>query len=111
MSIYVTNLIIYTGTDFEQTFTLADSGNKILDLTGYSGCCEMKKYEQSVSASSFVLSFLDPLQGIIKISMGSSVSSLLNPGKYLYDIVLTDTENITKRIIEGNVLIKKAVTR
>ena len=112
MSIYTTNLIVYTGTDFEQSFSLADEGNKPLNLSGYTGYCYMKKHDSSLSNNnSFLVSFLDPTQGILKVSMGSTMTTQLKPGNYLYDIVLKDTQNKTKKIIEGNATIKRSITR
>ena len=45
---YTANLVIYTGTDFDQTFLLEDDKtNSALNLTGYSGCAQLKRYESS----------------------------------------------------------------
>ena len=47
-TVYVTNLVIYTGTKFEQTFVLEDDQtNSAMDLTGYTGCAQIKRYESS----------------------------------------------------------------
>ena len=36
---YTTNLVLYTGADFDQTFVLEDvQSNSIKDLTGFNGC-------------------------------------------------------------------------
>ena len=48
MTVFTANIIIYTGTDFAQTFVLEDSAsNSIKDLTGYVGCSQIKRYESS----------------------------------------------------------------
>ena len=55
---YVTNLVLYTGADFDQTFVLEDAqSNSIKDLTGFNGCAQMKRYESSLKTADFTISF------------------------------------------------------
>jgi hypothetical protein len=110
---YVSNLVIYTGTDFEQTFVLEDSqSNSVMDLTGYNGCAQMKRYESSLKTADFTVSFgNDRAKGRITISMFSNVTSGLKAGKYFYDLILNSPSGTTTRAVEGTVLVKKAVTR
>ena len=74
---YTSNLVIYTGTDFEQTFSLEDDQtSSVLDLTGYSGCAQLKRYESSSKAADFVITFAnDRTTGRVTISIGSTQSS------------------------------------
>ena len=47
MTVYTSNIVIHTGTDFEQTFLLEDSqSNSALNLTDYQGCAQIKRYEK-----------------------------------------------------------------
>jgi len=110
---YVSNLVIYTGTDFEQTFVLEDAqANSVMDLTGYNGCAQMKRYESSLKTADFTVSFgNDRTKGRITISMLSTVTSGLKAGKYFYDLLLNSPSGTTTRAVEGTVLVKKAVTR
>ena len=44
MAVFSTNLIIYTHTDFEQTFLLEDDqSNSAKDLTGFTGTARFKR--------------------------------------------------------------------
>ena len=110
---YVSNLVIYTGTDFEQTFVLEDNqSNSIKDLTGYNACAQMKRYESSRKTADFSISFSnDRTQGRITISMLSNVTSNLKAGKYFYDLLLNSATGTTERVVEGTVHVKKSVTR
>ena len=55
---YVSNLVLYTGTEFDQTFVLEDSqSNSVKDLTGYTACAQMKRYESSLKTADFQVSF------------------------------------------------------
>jgi len=110
---YVADLLIHTGTDFTQTFVLEDSqSNSLKDLTGYSACSSIRRYESSSVASSFTTSFSsDRKLGRITISMIQSTTSGIKPGKYFYDIVLEDSSGTKTRVVEGTVTVKRSVTR
>ena len=110
---YTTNLVLYTGTDFDQTFVLEDSqSNSVKDLTGYTGCAQMKRYESSLKTADFQVSFAnDRTTGRITISLLSADTTNLKPGKYFYDLLLNSPTGTVTRAVEGTVLVKKAVTR
>ena len=110
---YISNLTIYTGTDFAQTYVLEDSqSNSIKDLTGYAGCAQMKRYESSQKTADFTVTFAnDRTSGRITISLNDSETSALKAGKYFYDLLLSDPTGSIERVVEGTVLVKKSITR
>lgn len=110
---YTSNLVIYTGTDFEQTFELEnDQTSSALNLTGYNGCAQLKKYESSSKAADFNVSFIDNrATGKVTISIAATVSAAIKPGKYFYDLLLNSPIGTTTRAVEGTILVKKSVTR
>jgi hypothetical protein len=111
MTVYISNLVIHTGTDFEQVFVLeSEASNGALNLNGYTGCAQLKKYEKSISSGSFTVDFTNRQLGKVKISMASTVTEELKPGKYFYDLLLNDGDSI-QRVVEGTVLVKKTVTQ
>ena len=111
MAVFSTNLTIHTGTDFEQTFILENSNsNSALDLTGYTGACRMRKYHSSSLAGSFNIVFQNRLAGKVKIEMTANLTQNLKAGKYFYDL-LSNNGTTVERVIEGEVLVKRTVTR
>ena len=110
---YTTNLTIYTGTDFAQTFVLEDNqSNSVKDLTGYNACAQMKRYESSRKTADFTIAFAtDRKQGRITISLTSTETADLKAGKYFYDLLLNSATGTTERVVEGTVHVKKSVTR
>ena len=110
---YTTNLVLYTGTDFDQTFVLEDAqSNSIKDLTGFKGCAQMKRYESSLKTADFTVAFAnDRTTGRVTISLLAADTLNLKPGKYFYDLILNSPTGTTTRAVEGTVLVKKAVTR
>ena len=110
---YTANLVIYTGTDFTQSFILEDSqSNSLKDLTGYNGCAQMKRYESSLKTADFSVGFAnDRTSGKVTVSMGASDTAALKAGKYFYDLLLNSPTGTTSRAVEGTVLVKRSVTR
>ena len=110
MAAYVSNIVIDVGTDFIQTFNLEDSGNAPLDLTNYTASSFMKKHPSSLSTTaSFVVSFPSPTQGQLRISLGSTVTNGLKPGRYVYDVLISDG-SIKTRVVEGSAIVTAGVT-
>jgi hypothetical protein len=110
---YSANLVIHTGTDFKQTFVLEDDQTEsLLNLTGYSGCAQLKRYESSSKTSDFVITFPnDRTKGRVNISIAATVSAVIKPGKYFYDVLLNSPTGTITRVVEGTALVKKSVTR
>jgi hypothetical protein len=111
MTVYASNLVIYTGTDFEQTFVFESAqSNSSLKLDGYAGCAALKRFETSNTAASFDVSVTNAELGKVRISMGSTITEMLKPGKYFYDLLLNSGTEIVK-VVEGQALVKKSITR
>tara|TARA_B100001758_G_scaffold41951_1_gene33122 strand:- start:73 stop:423 length:351 start_codon:yes stop_codon:yes gene_type:complete len=115
MTIYVSNLVIHTGTDFKQTFIFEnESSNSALDLTGYTGSGQIKRYDSSSKAADLTLDFGNAEQrttGKITVEMSSTVTSDLKSGRYFYDIRLTNANGKIEKVVEGVVIVKQSVTR
>ena len=113
MAVFNTNLIIHTGTDFEQTFVLEDDRtNSTKDLTGYTGVAKFKQYPNAYSTGdgAFEFAFTNRTLGKIRIAMTDTVSAGLEPGKYFYDVLLNDGSTV-ECVIEGQLIVKRSVTR
>lgn len=112
MAVYVANLQIETGVDFEHLFSLGDNDNNtVLNLSGFTVNSQVRKWAGSTSAVSFASTVSSPLDGEIRISLGSTVTTDMKPGRYVYDVVLTDTTGTKYKVVEGMVLVRAGVTR
>jgi len=111
-AVYVSNLVINSGSDFSQGFDLETSDtNSPLNLTGYTVSAQMRKYAGSSTAITFTSSIPEPENlGKILISLTSSQTVNLKPGRYVYDVVITSDE-LKTRVIEGMVLVREGVTK
>ena len=111
MAVFSTNLIIYKHTDFEQTFVLEDGlSNSAKDLTGFTGTCRMQRTLNLGSLTGFTVTFVNRLNGKVRISLSDEQTAIIEEGKYFYELMLTDSNNVTERVIEGVVIVKPPVT-
>ena len=111
MAVYVSNITIPVGEDFEQTFILENViDNSILNLNNYTAKSHLKKHPASLNTTAiFEISFPNRQNGEILLSLGSTITSTLKPGRYSYDIVINDG-NKNKRVVEGSALVTAGVT-
>lgn len=110
MSVRVVNLVIPQGADYQNSFLLENSNNTPLNLTGYSGICQLKKHSSSRTNVGIAVSFPNPMLGEIKISLASTISSNIKSGKYVYDVLLTSNLGIKTRVVEGIVTVTAGVS-
>lgn len=112
-AVYVNNLVVNAGTDFSQSFTLEGSDtNSAFDLSGYTVAAQMRKWAGSSNATSFTTSIeLPSTSGKILLRLTDTETATLKPGRYVYDVVITDEFGIKNRVIEGMVLVTEGVTR
>jgi len=112
MAVYVVNLVIDQGVDFTQTFNLENSStNAASNLAGYTGAAQLRKHSSSSKFYSFTVSFPDRAKGAVKITMTDSITKRIKPGRYIYDIILTDSNSLKERVVEGSVLVRESATK
>tara|TARA_B100000424_G_C22827748_1_gene442372 strand:- start:332 stop:667 length:336 start_codon:yes stop_codon:yes gene_type:complete len=111
MAAYISNIIIDAGADFNQIFTLEGSNNSALNLTGYTATAKMKKHPASLNdTATFSVSVINAVLGQLKISLGSTTTKDIKPGRYSYDILLNDG-SVKTRIVSGSAIVTAGVTR
>jgi hypothetical protein len=95
---------------FSTSINVEDGQGDFINLSGYSVSSQIRKSPYSVTFYSFNTEIGDEANGEIIISMHPEVSANINPGKYMYDTIIT-TGNNTTRVIEGIVEILPGITR
>ena len=113
MAVYVSNIVINTGTTFAQTFTLENvNTNSVLNLTNYSIKSEMRKHPGSTTGITTFSSIIASASGgLITIGLTTTQTAALKPGRYVYDVLLTDNNGVRDRVVEGMVLVSQGATR
>ena len=107
----VKNLYIDRGTDFNAQITIYDDNNAPWDLDGYVGEAKIRKSYYSSTSVDFTVSFpVIRTTGTVIRDLTSTQTSSLEQGRYLYDVVLTNSSGKKTRVIEGIVTINAGVT-
>jgi hypothetical protein len=113
MAVYVSNLVVDSGIDFNQIFTLeTQNENSSLNLNNYSVFSQMRKHSGSSKYTNFNTQIVNSSLGEIKIGLASTITSGLRSGRYIYDVIIQDSNTgIKTKVVEGMVLVREGVTR
>ena len=110
MAVYTNNIVINTGETFALPLTILDSTGELLNLTGYAASSAIRKHANSSSKTDFVVGITSAAKGEIQLSLGSTTTSLLNEGRYVYDVLLISDFNLKTIVVEGSVLVRSGIT-
>ena len=111
MAVYVNNITLNTGEYFSRDFYLDNIDGTPLDLTGYTAASQMRKHPESVKQTTdFNVGFIDRANGRIRVSLATTTTRLVKPGRYVWDVMFTDSSNKKSIVIEGNVLATQDIT-
>lgn len=112
MAVYIANLQLDTGVDFQHGFSLGDNDTgTYLNLNNYTANSQMRKWAGSSTAVSFASTVTDAELGQIQISLASTLTSDIKPGRYVYDVTLEDSGGFKYKVVEGMVVVRAGVTR
>lgn len=113
MAIYVSNIVIEQGFDFDTSFQLEDTRTKeFLDLTDVIPESKMRKTYSSSNAVSFASTITSPELGLVQISLTAAQTTAIKPGRYVYDVKLYSGDPVKEyKAVEGTVLVRAGVTR
>ncbi len=121
---YGVNVVINTGANFQSSFQILNNDKTNFDFstanavgiattTGWTGSSQMTKTvavgSSAYPAATFTVGFTSAADGQFNISLGSTATSTLNNGRYVYDILVSSGATIY-RIVEGNVLVISGVS-
>ena len=108
----LSNIFIDQGSDFSTTVTINDTSGDPLDLTGYTALAQIRKTYASTTATDFGITFVNPRSdGQITISLTDNQTSALEFGRYVYDLLITDTGGNKTRVVEGIATVNPSVSR
>ena len=104
------NLVVDQGADFTTTITLTNDDGSTFDLTDYSAASQIRKHYTSSNATNMSVT-LNGNSGIVTLTMNNSVTAAMTSGRYVYDVVMTDSSSVMTRVIEGMVLVRAGATK
>ena len=112
MAVYVSNIVIEQGFDFDTSFQLEDTRTKeLLDLTNTIAEGQIRKSSSSINKVAFAATVSSPENGLITVSLGSTITVNMKPGRYVYDVKIISSGGKEYKAIEGSALVRGGVTR
>lgn len=104
------NLIIDQGCTYSTQMGINDPNGNPINLSSFTAAGQIRKHYASSNSVSFDCTLV-PSTGKVVLSLSANTTNSMRPGRYVYDIELTDSQGRVSRIIEGIVTITPNVTR
>lgn len=106
------DLYVDQGTDYHTNMDLTNDDGTAMSVTGYTFTGQIRKsYYSTNPTANLVISIINGPNGNLNIAMSSAVTANISPGRYVYDVKMMDTSNVTVRIMEGIVTVTPQVSR
>ena len=107
----LSNIYIDQGSDFSTIISLTDSNGDALILTGYSALAQIRKTHGSSTISATFGTALTPNTGQITLTLADTVTASMGSGRYVYDVLITDSSGDKTRVLEGQAILTPGVSR
>ena len=104
------NIQIDQGADFATTILVAEESGDPVSLSGFTGNSHIRKSYSSSNSVAFTVE-IEADSGLITLSLTNGQTSNLQSGRYLYDVMLRDSQNVVTRVVEGIITVTPRVTQ
>jgi hypothetical protein len=108
----MTKINAYSGATLSLSFTCKDENGTAVNLTGYTARAEVRP---TISSSTITLNLSPtiptPANGIISISITDEVTALIEPGAYVWGLVLVTPAGGVIPIESGPIVFRQIVPR
>ena len=107
-----TELFLEQGSTFNTSITLDDLNGVPFNLVNYSASSQMRKsyYSKNPTATFTISTGVYPEQGIIYLNLDSANTANIYPGRYVYDVYVTNDEGRI-RVLEGIINVTPQATK
>ena len=110
MTVYRKNITVNVGETFSEDLTLLSAdGNGVVDLTGFTAQSKLRKSPTNYRFADIQVGIVNPSQGLINISIASTITKFLQGGRHVYDVVLTRPSGFKLVAVEGNALVRSGI--
>lgn len=103
------NITINQNSDFERSFQIKED-NVILDITNYSFSGRLSENHNTTAVQDFTTAVTDAAAGTFTVSLTDTQTAALDPGTWVYDVVMTDASGKKTRLLQGNAFVSQGVT-
>ena len=105
-------ITIEQGANLTSTISVTDTQGDAVNLTTYSASSQIRKSYYSSSANTLTATITGNANGQITMSMTAANTAALTPGRYVFDLIITNSvDNSVTRVIEGTAIVLPSVTR
>lgn len=105
-------ITIEQGANLTSTITVTDTQGDAVNLTTYSASSQLRKSYYSSSANTLTATITGNSNGQITMSMTAANTAALTPGRYVFDLIITNSvDKSVTRVIEGTAIVLPSVTR
>jgi hypothetical protein len=99
------------GANYSNIISVGSTSGAPLNLTGYTVKSQMRKSYTSSTYYDFTATVHDAVNGKVRLQLNATQSGLIVPGRYLYDVEITDPNGAKTRVIEGIVTVTPEITK
>ena len=107
----IQNITIDQDADYTETLTIKDSTGTVVDLSSLTITSSLRKHYNSSTATDFTTAVVSATDGTCTIALTDVVTSALDEGRYVWDLITTDGSGLKTRRIEGRATATPSVTR
>lgn len=107
----ISNLYIDQGSDFSVTVGMTDATSAALDLTGATFLAQIRKTHSSSTVTATFSSSHDSTGGNLTLTLADTVTAGITSGRYVYDVLMTNSSAEKTRVLEGQAIITPSVSR
>ena len=111
MSLYA-ELTIDQGATFDAVLNLTNDDQTAMNIAGSVFESQIRKsYYSTNPTANVAVTIDDAANGQVRLSLDSANTANIKAGRYLYDLKMTTSANVTIRVIEGIVTVTPQVSR
>jgi hypothetical protein len=105
------NLTIIQGATFSSDVTVTNDDKTVFDLTGHTSYGALAKGFASTNTRTAFSTSTNTSTGVITITLTSPQTTILEEGRYVYDVTIVNDSNSTvTRVVEGIATVTPRVT-
>ena len=110
MTVYRKNIVINVGETFSEDLTLLSAdGSGVVDLTGFTAQSKLRKSPTNYRFADVQVGIVNASQGLVNISIASTITKFLQGGRHVYDVVLIRPSGFKLVAVEGNALVRSGI--
>ena len=110
MTVYVKNFTINGGETFSEDLTIFSAdGTGVVDLTGFTAQSQIRKTAAHYQFADFTVGITSAAQGVVNVSVASTINEKWRPGRYKWDLILTRPSGFKFVAVEGNALVRSGI--